>query len=89
MSEPRKPTPEEERFVDGYLAGCAIGNGYMELIDAELAQLRRDNERLKYHNFDLRKQLASAEAQALLLANENASLVARLRQSIKDCLRLA
>lgn len=93
MSTPRNRTPEEqEHYADGFLDGCAAGNNYMESVDAELTELRRDNERLKFHNFDLCKQLKASEAQAELLALENAGLTRLLRdhkEKIAECLRLA
>lgn len=82
-------TPEEI-FADGFLAGASTGNGYMESLDAELTNLRRDNDRLKCEVFDLRRRLNASEAQAELLANENAGLNRLLRdhkEKIAELLR--
>ncbi len=77
-----------DRFMDGYLAGCATGNGYMEAVDDELKNLRTRVELLVAAVLSERKRAERAEAQALTLAEENTELLTRLREQIADAMRL-
>lgn len=78
----------EEAYADGYIAGCATGNGYMEAVDAELKALRLRVEILDAACVVERRRAEQAEAQAVLLTEENAALVMKLREQIAGCLRL-
>ena len=78
----------EDRYGDGYLAGCATGNGYMEAVDAELKELRTKIEVLTAAVEVERKRADRAEAQALTLAEENAEMLLKLRDEIAEGLRL-
>lgn len=78
----------DDRYVDGYLAGCATGNGYMELVDAELKELRVRVELLEAACTVERKRADRAEAQMVTIAEENAELLLKLRKQAAEGLRL-
>lgn len=78
----------EDRYTDGFLAGCEIGTRYMETVDAELKDLRTRNELLTAICAAERKRANRAEAQAVTLAEENAALLLRLREQITEGMRL-
>lgn len=77
-----------DRFEDGFLAGCATGNGYMEIVDAELKELRVRVELLKAACKVERVRADRAEAQAVKIAEENAKLLLDLRKQAAEGLRL-
>lgn len=78
----------EDRYMDGYLAGCATGNGYMLAVDEELKALRTRVELLGVVANYERQRADRAEAQALTLAEENTELLTTLREQIADAMRL-